>query len=417
MKLNNCMRYIFLFSFLIAGCNDDNEIQPPTEIPEEIPWDFEKLSQVPHFTWVDSRRPVRTLYYEGEHFNNKKTQVFAFYASPSTLGLETPSKKYPGVVLVHGGGGTAFSFWAAEWAKKGYAAIAMDLNGSKPAYDGSKVEREPLPAGGPPQTDTYRIHNIDSSFNQQWQFHAVSNIIRAHSILRSLEEIDSDKTGITGVSWGGYLTNMVAGIDNRFNAAVPVYGCGFIQEGSFWTDRNLFAALTESQMEKWIYYWDPANYVKNTTMPMLFVNGTNDKYYHLGIFAKTYELVDDRSLLIDVNLEHGHRKGTEPEEIVAFMNHHLLDGIPLPKVSKPEISGDYIVAEMQSDVKIRKATLFYTTDNKHNTKRKWLSETCDIFGDSIQTKIPKEDIKIYYVNVTDVNGYTISSDLVFTPSK
>ena len=98
------------------------------------------------------------------------------------------------------------------------------------------------------------------------------------------------------------------------------------------------------------------------------------------------------------------------------MNHHLLDGIPLPKVSKPEISGDYIVAEMQSDVKIRKATLFYTTDNKHNTKRKWLSETCDIFGDSIQTKIPKEDIKIYYVNVTDVNGYTISSDLVFTPS-
>jgi len=29
---------------------------------------------------------------------------------------------------------------------------------------------------------------------------------------------------VTGISWGGYLTCIVAGIDDRLKAAVPVYG-------------------------------------------------------------------------------------------------------------------------------------------------------------------------------------------------
>ena len=32
-------------------------------------------------------------------------------------------------LLVHGGEGTAFREWAELWAKRGYAAIAMDLAG------------------------------------------------------------------------------------------------------------------------------------------------------------------------------------------------------------------------------------------------------------------------------------------------
>ena len=41
-------------------------------------------------------------------------------------------RNFPGVVLIHGGGGTAFADWVYLWAKRGYAAIAMDLNGSRP---------------------------------------------------------------------------------------------------------------------------------------------------------------------------------------------------------------------------------------------------------------------------------------------
>lgn len=416
MQIFRYIHLVLLFSFLFICCNQEERINPPAEIPEEIPWDFEQLQNPPPFTWADTTDSIWSLYYEGELFNHQKTKVFAYYASPSTLGHETNRKNFPGMVLVHGGGGTAFDFWVHKWAKKGYAAIATDLNGSKPVQHNGKMQRESMPNGGPPQNDTYRIHHIDSSFHQQWQFHAVSNIIRAHSILRSFEEVNRKKTGITGVSWGGYLTNMVAGIDNRFDAAVPVYGCGFIQEGSFWTDRNLFDTLTNRQMKKWIRQWDPANYAKHAPMPMLFMNGTNDKYYHLGIFAKTYELVDNRKLWIDVNFEHGHRQGTQPEEIYAFVNHHLADSTSLPTLSKPEINGDSIVANLHTDTRIMQAMLYYTLDNEHNTERAWFNQECKIYGNTIQTKVPSEDLKIYYINVTDVRGYTVSSDLVFTPS-
>ena len=34
--------------------------------------------------------------------------------------------KSPAMVLVHGGGGTAFEHWVRLWNDRGYAAIAMD---------------------------------------------------------------------------------------------------------------------------------------------------------------------------------------------------------------------------------------------------------------------------------------------------
>ena len=97
------------------------------------PWNLDALkSQVPAMKWVRQDLPVHSLTYAGEKYQGHETEVFAFYASPSTLGLAKPGAKFPGVVCIQGGGGTAFAEWVHLWAKRGYAAIAMDLNGSRP---------------------------------------------------------------------------------------------------------------------------------------------------------------------------------------------------------------------------------------------------------------------------------------------
>ena len=57
----------------------------------------------------------------------------------------------------------------------------------------------------------------------------------------------------TGISWGGYLTCIVAGLDNRFKAAVPVYGCGFLHENSAWL--NEFEKMSAANKAKWIQLW------------------------------------------------------------------------------------------------------------------------------------------------------------------
>src|SRR5262249_13345549 len=91
------------------------------------PWKLATLQQPPNFTWVDTAGPLRRIFYEGEPFLGRPTRVFAYYAEPAlALG------PLPAVVLVHGGGGTAFPEWARQWANRGYVALAMDLGGRGP---------------------------------------------------------------------------------------------------------------------------------------------------------------------------------------------------------------------------------------------------------------------------------------------
>jgi len=60
----------------------------------------------------------------------------------------------------------------------------------------------------------------------KWPYQAVAAVIRGHSLLASLPEVDSRSIAICGLSWGGYLTCITIGIDHRFKCAVSIYGCG-----------------------------------------------------------------------------------------------------------------------------------------------------------------------------------------------
>lgn len=102
-------------------------------LPASTPWNLDELSKPPAFEW-DEGKQIRSLFYKGESYKGKPTRVFAYYATPGSLaGDPSLNKDLPGIVLVHGGGGTAFAKWAKLWASRGYAAIAMDLGIRGPA--------------------------------------------------------------------------------------------------------------------------------------------------------------------------------------------------------------------------------------------------------------------------------------------
>jgi len=153
-------------------------------------WHTESRFEVPTHEWLDDSGPVRALVYSGVPFRGQPTQVFAYYATPGTLaGDPTIDRDLPAVVLVYGGGGTAFREWAELWAGRGYAAIAMDLAGHRPLeglnpHDGANRER--LEAAGPDQSDDTKFGRIDEPLQDQWSFHAVAAVIRAHSLIRRI---------------------------------------------------------------------------------------------------------------------------------------------------------------------------------------------------------------------------------------
>ncbi|MCX5646044.1 MAG: alpha/beta fold hydrolase [Phycisphaerae bacterium] len=385
-------------------------IHPAASLPATTPWDLAALSEPPKCEWVDQAGPVRSLYYQGLPYKGKATRVFAYYASPATLGAGAATGKgFPGVVLVHGGGGTAFKEWAELWAGRGYAAIAMDLAGCGP-------DKKRLADGGPDQSDETKFGAIDLPPGEQWTYHAVANVILAHSLLRSLKEVDARRTAVTGISWGGYLTCIAAGLDDRFQAAVPVYGCGFLQENSVWLAR--FEKMTPEQRDRWVRLWDPSMYIGSAVMPVFFLDGTNDFAYPLDSYAKTYGLVkSERNFRITINMPHGHPQGWAPIEIGLFVDEHLRGGKPLPAILSPKRGNDEVVANVRTRTSLVSAALHYTTEAGPINKRPWQTAPGRIEGSQIVVKAPPQEATIWFLTVTDERGAVVSSELVFGPKR
>lgn len=386
------------------------------KLPESTPWDLAALRQPPQFEWVDQSGPVHALLYTGEPYRGRPTRIFAYYASPGTLaGDPSQDRRLPAVVLVHGGGGTAFREWAELWARRGYAALAMDLAGARPIEGKNPHQRENrvrLDDGGPDQTDAEKFGAIGEPVTEHWPYHAVASVIRGHSLLRSLPGVDADRTAVTGISWGGYLTCLVASLDSRFRAAVPVYGCGFLHENSAWT--GTLHAMAPELRERWIRLYDPSQYLPACQVPILFVNGTNDFAYPLDSDMKSYRAVPGpKNLRITVNMPHGHPPGWKPEEIGAFVDQSLRDGMPLPRLGPPEMRGGRCTASVEGKTKPVAAELHFTIDAGPVNKRRWTTIPADVSEAEISVHAPPPETTVWFFTTTDRRGLTVSSEVVF----
>jgi len=394
---------LFVFSITLTFGQALGQKVEPLLLPKDTPWNVAVLKRAPQFEWLRQEGKVHALKYAGEKYRGKSTRVFAYYASPKTLG-QSAEINAPGIVLVHGGGGTAFANWAMLWAKRGYAAIAMDLAGCGEG-------RKRLSDGGPEQGHTEKFSTIDEPLENQWTYHAVANVVRGHSLLRSLDGVDADRTALTGISWGGYLTCIVAGLDDRFKVAMPVYGCGFLRENSVWKASE-FGKMTTMQSDKWHRLWDPSRYIGYAKMPLMFLNGTNDFAYPMDSYAKTCALVrSKKNYSIQLNMKHGHI--FDFPEFFLFVDQYILNGTPMPVVARPVIKKNKVSALVKADTTLIEAKLYYTTaTHDQNRSRKWQTVDLALDGNRIHGDAPPNDAKVWYVAVRDERKAIASSELI-----
>ena len=281
----------------------------------------------------------------------------------------------------------------------------MDLCGNTP--DGKRHEH-----GGPAGWDA-SFNQLDDPKEDQWTWHAVSAVALAHSLLRSFPEIDQDRIGVTGISWGGYLTCIVAGVDARFKFAVPVYGCGFLGDDSCWLPA--FDKFGKDKAGLWLRQWDPSGYLAKAEMPLLWVNGTNDFAYPMDSWQKSYRLPKSpRTLCLRIRMPHGHGPaGENPEEIHVFANSILHQGKPLGTITDQGHSADEAWAMFKAEVPITKAELSFTRDSGRWQDRKWdqLPAEIDSGNNRVTAKIPA-DAKVFYLNLFDDRQCAVSTQHV-----
>lgn len=387
---------LLALSGLLAGCVTHSRERPH----EARLWNRAELWKAPPATWGGSTGRVQELFYEGEPVKGRPTRVFAYLARPAN-----PSpRKFPAMVLVHGGGGKAFAAWAAHWANQGYVALAMDLSGNGP--------NGRLSDGGPDQSDQSKFRDFTlETASGMWTYHAVSAVVRGHSLLRSLPEVDQDRVGITGISWGGYLTCIIAGIDPRFKVAVPVYGCGFLGENSVWKDKSL-AQMTPEARALWLKLFDPSQYLSNVRCPILFVNGTTDFAYPLDSYQKSYRLVPEKWRLVSVAVDRPHGHIWTFPEVDAFVTSILKQGRPLVRLGKAFEREGRLSARLSRIVNPKEASLCYTTDSGPWEKRRWHIAAAQVNGHEISAELPKERPLVAFLSIKDEENCHSSSEHV-----
>ncbi len=382
------------------------------------PWNNDALLSAPavHDAPGFDEPGVRAMFYDGVPYRGRPTQVFAWVGMPESRG-----GKVPGVVLVHGGGGTAFADWVRLWTARGYAAVAMDLNGRVPIKDRNIWQSQPhggpagIPASAPGEPTRNSFMEPAEPITDAWAYHAVSAVVLANSLLRAQPGVDADRIGLTGISWGGWTTCSVVGIDPRFACAAPVYGCGLIAEGSAWTETG---DLIPQRDSLWLQRWDPGHYLLRANLPMLWVNGTNDFAYWPPAWTNSTRLPKGpRSLCMTLRMPHGHGgAGENPQEIHAFMNHHLKNGPAPARLIEHTLIGNTFTARFTPPGEgtiVRAELLFTRSADPSWPKREWLATAATIDPSGTLAAAIPDGATALILNAIDHAGRVASSEPVF----
>ena len=173
-----------------------------------------------------------------------------------------PGKKYPMVVSIHGGPAGMYGVdWYHEfqvYAGHGWAVFFCNPRGST-GY-GRKFQR---------------------AVAMEWGGKAYTDIMRGvDEALRRNPWIDTDRLGVTGGSYGGFMTNWIVTQTNRFKAAVTLRSISnFIsddgtRDGAYGHASDFGGDIFHNLDEYWKY--SPLHYVQNVKTPTLVLHSEND---------------------------------------------------------------------------------------------------------------------------------------------
>jgi dipeptidyl aminopeptidase/acylaminoacyl peptidase len=201
--------------------------------------------------------PAEEFWFEGAQGDN----IHGFLVKPPFF---DSSKKYPLVMLIHGGPQGAWSDdfhyrWNAQmFAAPGYVTAMINFHGST-GYGQSFTDSISGDWGGSPYEDI--MQGLDY-------------------LLAEYDFLDKNRLGAAGASYGGYMIDWIEGHNDRFNCLVSHAGVfdlrsmyGATEElwfpewdlkGTPWTNKEMY--------EK----WSPSFYVQNFKTPCLVVHNQHD---------------------------------------------------------------------------------------------------------------------------------------------
>ncbi len=191
-------------------------------------------------------------------------------------------RKYPLLLSIHGGphgmSGWAFNPSFQVYAARGYAVLYLNPRGSS-GY-GQKFSDGTLSEwGGGDYRDL--MAGVDE-------------------VLRKNSWLDGERLGVTGGSYGGFMTNWIVTQTSRFRAAVSVASVSNLI--SFYST-SLYQDLIHAEFGgfPWdnydlLWQWSPLRYARQAQTPTLFLHGELDNDVHITQAEEMYMALKRRAV-------------------------------------------------------------------------------------------------------------------------
>ncbi len=232
-----------------------NSWQRPPEVWTGPVGDWRKLTRA-----NEDRLPLwgesKSLHWKSDEFN---VQGWLIY--PKNF---DPTKKYPMVVSVHGGPASSMK---PTWPRPGFNATLLSQQGYFVLL--------PNPRGSYGQGEKFTAANVKDFGGGD-----LRDILAGVDEALRTAPIDPNRVGITGWSYGGYMTMWAVTQTNRFHAAVA--GAGIANWKSYYGENSIdqwmlpyFGASVYDDAKVYAKS-SPIDYIKNVKTPTLVVVGDRD---------------------------------------------------------------------------------------------------------------------------------------------
>jgi dipeptidyl aminopeptidase/acylaminoacyl peptidase len=211
-------------------------------------------------------KPAEEVTWEGAG----RAKVHGFLVKPANF---TPTKKWPLIVLIHGGPQGAWNdSWSYRWnpqvfASAGYVVFAPNPRGST-GY-GQKFTDE---------------------ISGDWAGKVYTDLMNGVAHVAGMPYVDRERVGAAGGSYGGYMVNWILG----HNDDSPVKFKALVSHAGVYNLTSMYGATEELWFTEWEFKgtpwtnpelytrWSPHMHVKNFKTPTLVVHGELDYRVPVG---------------------------------------------------------------------------------------------------------------------------------------
>ncbi|MTI94998.1 MAG: S9 family peptidase [Firmicutes bacterium] len=229
-----------------------------------------KLQELYRFTGSDEEQITRFNDWVASEKSLSEPKHFSFESSPGVMidgwVMEPVDKeegrKYPAILNIHGGPktvyGDVFYHEMQYWANAGYYVFFCNPRGG----DGKGNEFADIRG---------KYGTID-----------YDDIMRfTDEVLKRYPDIDAERLGVTGGSYGGFMTNWIIGHTDRFRAAASQRSIsnwvsfGFVSDIGYFFEPDQVGATPWEDIDK-VWEHSPLKYADKVKTPTLFIHSDED---------------------------------------------------------------------------------------------------------------------------------------------